>query len=138
MQNSIETSGAVDRRSFLKGLGGMAFCVAVGTDSIRIMSEAQAAGMANALITPWVRIAPDGAITILTAGAEMGQPLLGLLRYLNSQLERRSGSTPAHPDHCQRPLSYPLHHRSSCRYRHRQSAYPHLRRHLCGHHPDCL
>ena len=24
-------------------------------------------------MTPWVRIAPDGTITILTAGAEMGQ-----------------------------------------------------------------
>ena len=73
MKTSIETSGAVARRSFLKGLGGMAFCVAVGTDSIRIMSEAQAAAMANGFVTPWVRIAPDGSVTILTAGAEMGQ-----------------------------------------------------------------
>lgn len=73
MKTAIETSGAVARRSFLKGLGGMAFCVAVGTDSIRIMSEAQAAAMANGLVTPWVRIAPDGSVTILTAGAEMGQ-----------------------------------------------------------------
>ena len=73
MKTAIETSGAVARRSFLKGLGGMAFCVAVGIDSIRIMSEAQAAAMANGLVTPWVRIAPDGSVTILTAGAEMGQ-----------------------------------------------------------------
>ncbi len=29
--------------------------------------------MANAQVTPWVRIAPDGTITILSAGAEMGQ-----------------------------------------------------------------
>ena len=29
--------------------------------------------LANRNVTPWVRIAPDGKITILTAGAEMGQ-----------------------------------------------------------------
>ena len=29
--------------------------------------------MANAQITPWVRIAPDGTVTIYSAGAEMGQ-----------------------------------------------------------------
>ena len=29
--------------------------------------------MANAQVTPWVRIAPDGTVTILSAGAEMGQ-----------------------------------------------------------------
>ena len=50
----------------------MAFCAAVGTDSIKLMSEAQAAAMANGFVTPWVRIAADGTVTILTAGAEMG------------------------------------------------------------------
>ena len=35
--------------------------------------EAQANALANAQITPWVRIAPDGTITIYSAGAEMGQ-----------------------------------------------------------------
>lgn len=63
----------ISRRAFLKGMGGLAFCAAVGADGIRLMSQAQAAAMTNALITPWVRIAPDGIVTILTAGAEMGQ-----------------------------------------------------------------
>src|ERR1700745_1570208 len=61
------------RRSVLAGLGGMAFCIAVGSDGVRLMSQAQANALANAPINPWVRIAPDGKITILSAGAEMGQ-----------------------------------------------------------------
>src|SRR5438067_12588085 len=61
------------RRSVLAGLGGMAFCIAVGNDGVRLMSQAQANAVANAPINPWVRIAPDGKITILSAGAEMGQ-----------------------------------------------------------------
>jgi CO/xanthine dehydrogenase Mo-binding subunit len=61
------------RRSVLAGLGGLTFCIAVGNDGVRLMSQAQANALANASVTPWVRIAPDGRITILSAGAEMGQ-----------------------------------------------------------------
>jgi isoquinoline 1-oxidoreductase beta subunit len=63
----------VSRRGMLAGLGGMTFCMALGADGIGLVSEAQASTMANAQVTPWVRIAPDGTVTILTAGAEMGQ-----------------------------------------------------------------
>ena len=42
-------------------------------DGVRLMSQAQANALANAPVTPWVRIAADGKITILSAGAEMGQ-----------------------------------------------------------------
>ena len=73
MTTLIETTSTLGRRGFLKGVGGMAFCAAVGAGAIRLMSEAQAATIANGLVTPWVRIAADGTITILTAGAEMGQ-----------------------------------------------------------------
>src|ERR1700749_1036288 len=64
---------APSRRSVLAGLGGMAFCIAVGNDGVRLMSQARANTLANMPVTPWVRIAPDGRITILSAGAEMGQ-----------------------------------------------------------------
>jgi isoquinoline 1-oxidoreductase beta subunit len=67
------TNTTPSRRSVLAGLGGMAFCIAVGSDGVRLMSQAQANVLANAPINPWVRIAPDGKITILSAGAEMGQ-----------------------------------------------------------------
>src|SRR5499426_1354318 len=60
------------RRSVLAGLGGLTFCIAVGSDGVRLMSQAQANALANASVTPWVRIAPNGTITILSAGAEMG------------------------------------------------------------------
>src|SRR6476661_11186022 len=69
--NIIDTN--LSRRSVLAGLGGMAFCIAIGNDGVRLMSQAQANTLANASVTPWVRIAPDGKITILSAGAEMGQ-----------------------------------------------------------------
>src|SRR6266576_5257423 len=64
---------APSRRSVLAGLGGLTFCIAVGNDGVRLMSQAQANALANAPVTPGVRIAPDGRITILSAGAEMGQ-----------------------------------------------------------------
>ena len=51
----------------------MAFCLAVGNDGVRLMSQAQANTADAMTVTPWVRIAPDGRITILSAGAEMGQ-----------------------------------------------------------------
>src|SRR5215470_15704830 len=63
----------ISRRSVLAGLGGMTFCLALGGEGVRLVSDAQANTLANAQITPWVRIAPDGTITIYTAGAEMGQ-----------------------------------------------------------------
>src|SRR5215468_12248147 len=63
----------ISRRGMLAGLGGLTFCIAVGNDGVRLMSQAQANALANAPVNPWVRIAPDGRITILSAGAEMGQ-----------------------------------------------------------------
>src|SRR5947199_60681 len=38
----------VSRRSVLTGLGGLAFCIAVGSDGVRLMSQAQANTLANA------------------------------------------------------------------------------------------
>src|SRR6478736_1350501 len=69
--NTIDTD--LSRRGVLAGLGGMAFCIALGSGGVRLMSQAQANALANAPVTPWVRIAPDGRITILSAGAEVGQ-----------------------------------------------------------------
>ena len=61
----------VSRRVMLAGLGGMSFCLAFG-DGVTLLTEAQASTGAHQ-IGSWVRIAPDGTITILSAGAEMGQ-----------------------------------------------------------------
>ena len=70
---NIAQGSELSRRSVLAGLGGMTFCLALGTDGVSLVSEAQADTLANAAGHAWVRIAPDGTITILTAGAEMGQ-----------------------------------------------------------------
>src|SRR5437588_12180241 len=67
------TDREISRRGVLAGLGGMTFFIALGTDGVRLMSEAAANALANAQVTPWVKIAPDGTVTILSAGAEMGQ-----------------------------------------------------------------
>ena len=57
------------RREFLKASGGMVFCLTIGLQSVD-----QAAAQAGAkTFNAWVRIAPDGTVTIYSAGAEMGQ-----------------------------------------------------------------
>ena len=61
----------MDRRQFLKSTGTLGFAIAIGADGLRLVSEAHAATARD--INAWVRIAPDGTVTILTAGAEMGQ-----------------------------------------------------------------
>ncbi len=73
MTTAIEKGPDVSRRGVLAGLGGLSFCLAFGPDVIGLGSEAEANTLANAQITPWVRIAPSGAVTIYSAGAEMGQ-----------------------------------------------------------------
>src|SRR5205807_1402879 len=67
------TDREISRRGVLAGLGGMTFFIALGTDGVRLTGDAEANALANAQVTPWVRIAADGTITILSAGAEMGQ-----------------------------------------------------------------
>ena len=72
MTAKLESGFDVSRRKFLKGAGGLTFCVALGADGIRLISEAEAQG-AQRTMNAWVRIAPDGIVTILSPGAEMGQ-----------------------------------------------------------------
>ena len=59
------------RRDFLKLSGGLAFAIAAGAEGLELISEANA--QAAKSINAWVRIAPDGTVTIYTTGAEMGQ-----------------------------------------------------------------
>src|SRR5262245_18096278 len=64
-------SPEITRRGMLAGIGGMTFYFALGTDGTSILRPADAATR-PAAVSPWVRIAPDGNITILTI-TEMGQ-----------------------------------------------------------------
>src|SRR5436309_15483190 len=60
----------MDRREFLK-VSGLSFAIALGADGLTLINEAHAATAQR--VNAWVRSAPDGTETILTAGAEMGQ-----------------------------------------------------------------
>src|SRR3989338_5325940 len=62
----------VSRRRFLAGAGGLSFCVALEANAFRLARQAQARP-ARRVLGAWVRIAPDGIVTILSSGAEMGQ-----------------------------------------------------------------
>ncbi|MBI3041336.1 MAG: xanthine dehydrogenase family protein molybdopterin-binding subunit [Betaproteobacteria bacterium] len=72
MNATVKPGFNPSRRRFLAGAGGLTFCVAIGSDGIHLLSEAQA-NTASRTMSAWVRIAPDGMVTILSAGAEMGQ-----------------------------------------------------------------
>jgi isoquinoline 1-oxidoreductase subunit beta len=62
---------ALTRRGMLAGIAGMTFSFSFGTDGTRILPAARAA-TGPVPLSPWVRITPDGNITILTV-TEMGQ-----------------------------------------------------------------
>src|SRR6266571_1385222 len=61
----------ITRREFLKASGGMAFCLTLGVEGFQLQEAKAQAG--SKTINAWVRIAPDGTVTIYSAGAEMGQ-----------------------------------------------------------------
>ena len=63
----------LSRRDVLAGIGGLSFYLALGMDGARLFSSAEAMTTDARKLSPWVRIAPNGTITILSAGAEMGQ-----------------------------------------------------------------
>jgi isoquinoline 1-oxidoreductase beta subunit len=70
--NIIVKTPDLSRRQVLAGIAGLSFYAAMSANGLRLTSAAAATDKASR-ITPWVRIAPNGSITILTAGAEMGQ-----------------------------------------------------------------
>src|SRR5947208_7410319 len=83
--DSNKNARKISRRGLLAGLGGMTFSLELVNDGVRLMSQAQANTLANTPVTRWVRIAPDGTITILSAGAEMGQGSMTSLPLLVAQ-----------------------------------------------------
>src|ERR1700750_729968 len=60
---------ALSRRQVMIGAAGLSFAFAAG----RVEAAVIAAQKAGQALTPWVSIAPDGMITIMSAATEMGQ-----------------------------------------------------------------
>jgi isoquinoline 1-oxidoreductase beta subunit len=64
-------SAPVSRRQMMIGVAGLTFAVALGGRAAR--AARLAAEKAGVALSPWVSIAPDGTITIMSAATEMGQ-----------------------------------------------------------------
>ena len=60
----------VSRRQVMLGAAGLSFAVVLGGRSDAALIAGEATGKA---MSPWVSIAPDGTVTIMSAAAEMGQ-----------------------------------------------------------------
>ena len=65
-------SVSMSRRQVMVGAAGLSFAVALGTSG-SAAAAALAAERAGKALSPWVTIAPDGTITIMSAATEMGQ-----------------------------------------------------------------
>jgi isoquinoline 1-oxidoreductase beta subunit len=61
---------AVSRRQVMIGAAGLSFAFALGTRAEAAVIAPERAGQA---LSPWVSIAPDGVVTIMSAATEMGQ-----------------------------------------------------------------
>jgi isoquinoline 1-oxidoreductase subunit beta len=67
MNNPIRSS-ELSRREVMIGAAGLSFAFAIGADSAVLATE-----RTGQALNPWVSIAPDGTITIMSAATEMGQ-----------------------------------------------------------------
>jgi isoquinoline 1-oxidoreductase beta subunit len=68
--HSKKFDAAVSRRQVMVGAAGLSFAFALGTGADAAVVAAEKTGQA---LTPWVSIAPDGTVTIMSAATEMGQ-----------------------------------------------------------------
>ena len=68
--HSKKFEAPLSRRQVMIGAAGLSFAVALGAAPMRAVIAAEKTGQA---LSPWVSIAPDGTITIMSAATEMGQ-----------------------------------------------------------------
>jgi isoquinoline 1-oxidoreductase beta subunit len=70
MNKLLKHSTALSRRQVMIGAAGLSFAFALGQRSDAAILASDRTGRA---LSPWVSIAPDGTITIMSAATEMGQ-----------------------------------------------------------------
>src|SRR5215468_255072 len=71
----MEKTTALSRRQVMIGAAGLSFALALDNalDNSLARAATLAAERAGKALSPWVSIAPDGTITIMSAATEMGQ-----------------------------------------------------------------
>src|SRR5215203_6368775 len=69
---SGKRSPSLSRRQVMVGAAGLSFAIAIGRNTVA-NAAALAAEQTGKAMNPWVSIAPDGTITIMSAATEMGQ-----------------------------------------------------------------
>ncbi len=67
---NAHTRSSLSRRQIMIGAAGLSFAIALGRRTEAAVIRDMRAGHA---LSPWVSIAPDGTITIMSAATEMGQ-----------------------------------------------------------------
>src|SRR5215813_14552060 len=74
MTRHVESAkpSSLSRRQVMVGAVGLSFAIVTGRNGAA-RAASLAAGRAGKAINPWVSIAPDGTITIMSAATEMGQ-----------------------------------------------------------------
>jgi len=70
MNTPIDFATPVSRRQVMIGAAGLSFAVTIGAPAHAAVVAAERAGQ---VMNPWVSIAADGTITIMSAATEMGQ-----------------------------------------------------------------
>jgi isoquinoline 1-oxidoreductase beta subunit len=70
MNNPLKHSTTLSRRQVMLGAAGLSFAIALGE---RVDATVLGSERAGRTLSPWVSIAPDGTITIMSAATEMGQ-----------------------------------------------------------------
>ncbi|MGB7011920.1 MAG: molybdopterin cofactor-binding domain-containing protein, partial [Pseudolabrys sp.] len=65
-----KSEAGVSRRQVMIGAAGLSFAIALGSRADAAVIAGDGTGQA---LSPWVSIAPDGTITIMSAATEMGQ-----------------------------------------------------------------
>src|SRR5262245_59849983 len=70
MNQPINHSAVMSRRQVMIGAAGLSFACALPSGAVAAVLAPARAGKA---MSPWVSIAPDGTITIMSAATEMGQ-----------------------------------------------------------------
>src|SRR2546422_10907918 len=70
---------SLSRRQVMVGAAGLTFALAIGTNG-PAKAAVLAAERSGKTLSPWVSIAPDGTVTIMSAATEMGQGSMTFLR----------------------------------------------------------